>query len=292
VTSPTTVASPEPDLLAACAAYRRIARAIAVIRAAGPRPPDLATLARRVGQRPETLQRVFGAWAGVSPKRFAQALAAVRARVALGHGKDVLTSAFDAGVSGPGRLHDLLVAVEACSPGEVRSRGLGIAFACGTGPTPFGEAFVAATARGIHRLAFVDGPDAVARERGALAAAWPRARVRDDGAASAASLARVFARTGRPRPLHLWIRGTNFQIAVWRALLRVPPGGRTTYADVATLVAAPRAVRAVAGAVARNPVAWAIPCHRVLRGDGDLAGYAWGLDRKAAILGWEATRPA
>ena len=128
------------------------------------------------------------------------------------------------------------------------------------------------------------------RSKETISAAWPRARLRKDDSAAESHLARAFAPRARPLPLHLWIRGTNLQIAVWRALLRVPPGALTTYADVAKFVAAPRAVRAVASAIARNPVAWVIPCHRVLRGDGDLAGYAWGIDRKAAILGFEATR--
>jgi AraC family transcriptional regulator of adaptative response/methylated-DNA-[protein]-cysteine methyltransferase len=282
VTSPSVA-----DPLAACAAYRRVERAIDLVRAAGVDAPDLASLARSVAMRPFTFQRTFSAWAGVSPKRFAQVLAAARARVALGENRDVLGAALEAGLSGPGRLHDLLVSVEACSPGEVRSRGEGLEIRWAVGPTPFGEAFVAATPRGVHRLEFVDRADAVDAVLSDLARAWPRAAPRRDERA-ASILSRAFAPAGRPRPFHLWVRGTNLQVAVWRALLRIPVGSLATYSDVARFVSAPRSVRAVASSVARNPVAFVIPCHRVLARDGDLAGYAWGLARKAALLGREA----
>lgn len=286
----TETASDASEPFAACAAYRGVARAITAIRAAGARTPDLATLAESVGMRPLTLQRTFSAWAGVSPKRFAQVLAAARARVALGGGQAVLGAALDAGLSGPGRLHDLMVTVEACTPGDVRARGRGLTFAWGVGPTRFGEAFVAMTARGVHRLAFVEGAEEVARELAGLAQAWPQAAVREDARAARECLARAFAEQPGRVPFHLWIRGTNLQIAVWRALLRLPAGALSTYSGVARQIGTPRAVRAVAGAVARNPVAWVIPCHRVLRSDGDLAGYAWGLDRKTALVGWEGVR--
>jgi len=202
----------------------------------------------------------------------------------------VLDAAFEAGLSGPGRLHDLLVHVEACTPGELRSRGEGLGFVWGMAPTPFGEAFVAATPRGVHRIAFVAGRADALCELAELQAAWPRATAREESAVAAAHLARAFRPGGPPRPLHLWVRGTNLQIAVWRALLELPSGALVSYSDLARHVATPRAVRAVAAAVARNPVAWVIPCHRVVRRDGDLAGYAWGLDRKAALIGWEAAR--
>jgi AraC family transcriptional regulator of adaptative response/methylated-DNA-[protein]-cysteine methyltransferase len=276
------------DPLAACEAYRSVARAIGVLRAAGREPPDLEELARRVGMRPLALQRAFSAWAGVSPKRFAQTLAAARARVALRGRAGVMESALDVGLSGPGRLHDLMVTIEAVTPGEARGRGDGVAFTCGVGPTPFGLAWIATTGRGVHRLAFLESEaDAMDRVR-ELRGEWPRATVREDASASQALLARVFARPATPRPFHLWVRGTNLQVAVWRALLRVPEGALLSYGDVARLVSAPGPVRAVASAIARNPIAWLIPCHRVLRARGDLAGYAWGLDRKAALVGREA----
>jgi AraC family transcriptional regulator of adaptative response/methylated-DNA-[protein]-cysteine methyltransferase len=180
--------------------------------------------------------------------------------------------------------------IDAVTPGDVRSRGRGLVFSFGVGPTPFGSAFAASTPRGVHRLAFVEEARDAAREADALAAAWPLATLREDAPTAAGLLERAFAPRSRARPFHLWVRGTNLQVAVWRALLRVPLGALASYSDLAAMVSAPRTVRAVAGAIARNPVAWVIPCHRVLRRDGDLAGYAWGVDRKAAMVGWEAAR--
>lgn len=286
------LAPPPPDPLLACAAYRRIAGAIAALRLAGRDPPDLGTLAGIVGMKPLTLQRAFSAWAGVSPKRFAQVLAAARARVALRREDDVLSAALEAGLSGPGRLHDLLVTVEGVTPGDMRTRGAGLTFDWGVGPTPFGEAFVAVTPRGVHRLAFVEGRGEVEIELAALREAWPLARLHEDHVRARRQLACAFVRGRAPVPFHLWVRGTNLQLAVWRALLRLPPGALTTYGTVARFVQAPRAVRAVASAVATNPIAWLIPCHRVLRQDGAWGGYAWGLDRKAALVGHEALRGA
>jgi AraC family transcriptional regulator of adaptative response/methylated-DNA-[protein]-cysteine methyltransferase len=201
----------------------------------------------------------------------------------------VLSASIDAGISSPGRLHDLLVATEAVTPGELRSRGSGLVLRTGTGPTPFGEAFVATTGRGLHRLEFTGeaGPEEPERE---LARAWPRAELVRDDASARRTLERVFEPPARPKPLHLWLRGTNFQLQVWQALLRIPPGRLCSYTDLARFVEAPRAVRAVAGAVAANRLAFVIPCHRVLRLGGELGGYRYGLARKLAMLGWEAAR--
>lgn len=268
-------------------AFRRVVAALEVLRDEGPAAADLRRLARRLGVSADTVQRQFTAWAGLSPKRFALARAAARGRAALARGRDVLAAALDAGLSGPGRLHDALVHIEAVAPGDVRRGGAGVTFRVGTGPTPFGPAFVATTARGVHRIGFVGAPGDVAAERRALEAAWPAATIVDDDAAARAVLRTAFARAARTKPLRLWVRGTNLQVAVWRALLAVPPGACVAYADVAAAVGAPTAVRAVGSAVGRNPVAGVIPCHRVLRGDGGLGGYAWGLGRKAALLAAE-----
>jgi AraC family transcriptional regulator, regulatory protein of adaptative response / methylated-DNA-[protein]-cysteine methyltransferase len=276
-----------PDVERACRLYARIERAIAIVREQPESAADLPALARRLGVSASWLQRTFSAWAGVSPKRFAQALADVRARVLLARGEDVLGAALGAGLSGPGRLHDVLVKVSACSPGEVRSGGRGLVFHVGRGPTPFGSAGVVVTPRGIHRLAFLEGAEGLAGLLAATRRDWPHAVLERDDARIAALLADAFAPGSRARPLALWLRGTNLQIAVWRALLALPPGTALPYRELARLVEAPRAVRAVASALARNPVAWLVPCHRVLRSDGGLGGYAWGLDRKAAVLASE-----
>jgi AraC family transcriptional regulator of adaptative response/methylated-DNA-[protein]-cysteine methyltransferase len=274
-----------------------VARAIALLREAPPGTLDLGRLAERVGGSPSSLQRTFAAWAGVSPKRFALALADVRARARLRAGDDVLRATLGSELSSPGRLHDLLVNVSAVTPGEARTRGRGLAFTWGVGPTPFGRAFVALTERGIHRLAFLDRDDldsegGAGRAVEALCAEWPHASVAQEDARVAALLERVLAPRGAPRPLHLWLRGTNLQLAVWRALLALPSGAVLSYQALAERVSAPRAVRAVANAVARNPVAWVIPCHRVLRADGGVGGYAWGLERKQALLFSEALTPS
>lgn len=269
-----------------CRDYQLVERAIALL-GAGPARPSLGAAAARLGVSEGTLQRTFSAWAGVSPKRFLQALTREHARTTLRGSADVLSAALDVGLSGPGRLHDLLVTTEAVTPGEVRSRGAGLSIAWGVGPTPFGPALVAATPRGIHRLAFLSEGDP-GDEVAALAGAWPRAALREDAPAAGALLERVFAPPPRPRPLHLWIRGTNFQLQVWEALLRVPAGRLIAYQDLARLVAAPRAARAVGQAVAANPIAYLIPCHRVLRREGAPGGYRWGEARKRALIAREA----
>ncbi|HSO06492.1 MAG TPA: methylated-DNA--[protein]-cysteine S-methyltransferase, partial [Pelomicrobium sp.] len=164
--------------------------------------------------------------------------------------------------------------------------GAGLAIRWGIHPSPFGDVFAALTARGVCRLAFVDDE---AAERAALAAAWPQARLLRDDAAVAALTAAAFAGDGSAKP-PLWVRGTNFQIAVWRALLRVPDGAVCTYGDLAAAIGRPSAARAVGQAVGANPVACLIPCHRVIRGIGALGGYRWGPQRKRALLAWEAAR--
>lgn len=277
-------------LLEAHSDYRLVERAIALIAERAEDRPALGSLAMSLGVSEGKLQRTFSAWAGISPKRFLALLTREHARRVLARAEDVLGATLDAGLSSPGRLHDLLVTIEAVTPGDVRLRGEGLTIRWGVGPTPFGPAFVAATARGVHRLEFLEeSAGAVLR---ALATEWPRAELREDRRGTADLLGRIFAPRGRPLPLHLWVRGTNFQVQVWQALLRVPAGRLVSYGDLARFVEAPRAVRAVGSALAANPVAYAIPCHRVLRREGALGGYRWSEPRKLALIGWEAARHA
>ncbi len=268
--------------------YARVERAIAFLARNADRRPSLAEIARGAGLSPAHFQRLFTRWAGISPKRFLLFLTKEHALSLLRRSTTVLDAAFDAGLSGPGRLHDLLVSAEAATPGEVASGGKGIAITWGFAPTPFGECLLGLTDRGICHLAFV-GSGGRPAALGGLRRRWPRATLREDSILAGRTASRAFSGARRGRPgLHL--AGTNFQLKVWEALLRVPAGAATTYAEVARRIGRPTAARAVAGAVAANPVAWIIPCHRVLRSFGGLGGYRWGLERKQAMLGWEAAR--
>ena len=272
----------------AAADYARVERAIRFLEAHAESHPSLAEVARSAGLSPAHFQRLFTRWAGLSPKRFLQFLAKEHAVEQLRRSATVLDAAWDAGLSGPGRLHDLLVSSEAATPGEVASGGRGVSISWGFHPTPFGECLLGMTARGICHLSFV-GPGGRHAALADLGRRWPRASLREDGALASRTAERVFAGTGRGG-LRLHLAGTNFQLKVWEALLRIPPGAATTYGDVARRIGRPTAARAVASAVGANPVAWIIPCHRVLRSVGTLGGYRWGLERKRAMLGWEAAR--
>lgn len=275
--------------------YARIARAIAWLARHQDDRPDLARAAMAAGLSPWHFQREFRRWTGVSPKRFQSLLALDRARALLADGAPVLEAAFGAGLSGPSRLHDLAVGFDAATPGEIRTGGNGMALTCGFAESPFGRLFAAASPRGLTRLAFVQadsGEAALGTER----AAWPQARFVRDDAAVTGIVRRLFApdaaaeSDGTAVPVRLAPRGTNFQVKVWQALLAIPSGAVTTYAAIARAIGQPGAARAVGGACAANPIALLIPCHRVLRGTGALGGYAWGPERKRALLAWEAAR--
>ena len=262
--------------------YDLVARAIAELVSGD--EASLAALAARLGVSEFHLQRVFSEWAGVSPKRFLQFISKKRALAALRSERDVLSASLTAGLSSPGRLHDLLVTCEAVTPGEARSLGAGLRIRHGRHRTALGDAFVGVTERGICHLRFVDGhADPVAD----LRAEWPAATLIEDPRVAKERLDLL----AEPRaPIRLWLKGTNFQIKVWEALLRVPEGELVSYSHLARATGTPTAVRAVASAVAANPVAWLVPCHRVIRSSGVLGQYRWGPERKAALIGWEAAR--
>lgn len=270
--------------------FERIERAIGFLRQRQKAQPSLAEVAAHVGLSESHTQRLFTRWAGISPKRFLQYLTVEYAKQAMRETGDLLGVALDVGLSGPGRLHDLFVTMEAVSPGEFRRAAAGMTVRYGIGDTPFGPAWVATTTRGICHLSFVlpdiDHASWVQQRQ----QAWPGARLVEDPAQAAAVLRRVFDRKpGRAQGgLSLWLSGTNFQIQVWRALLRVPVGGLLSYGQLAALIGRPRAARAVGTAMANNPVAVLIPCHRVLRESGEFGVYHWGSERKAAMCAWEA----
>ncbi|NJD20530.1 MAG: methylated-DNA--[protein]-cysteine S-methyltransferase [Gemmatimonadetes bacterium] len=249
--------------------------------------PSLESVAAHVGLSPHHLQRVFRTAVGISPKRFLQFATSVRAgRVLDGRG-DVLHASWEAGLSGPGRLHDLMVSVHAMTPAQVRSRGRGVHLRWGVHGSPVGPCVLAASERGLAVLEFLErGTRTEARER--VASRWPAATLEEATEETGALAARVFGSAGAAGPLSLHVGGTNFQIRVWEALLSVPEGTLTTYGAVAaTLGLPPRASRAVGQAVGANPVAVVIPCHRVLRGTGALGGYRWGEERKVMLLARE-----
>jgi len=267
--------------------YERVARAIGYLRRHAVEQPDLSAVAQHVSLSEHHFQRLFTRWAGVSPKRFIQYLTIEHAKSRLAASSNVLDLAGAVGLSGPGRLHDLFVTLEAMSPGEYKAGGAGLAIRYGVHESPFGPTLVAVTARGICGLHFVDRvSDGAPR----LRRDWPGAELRQDPAGTAPIAERIFRplSSNAGRALALLVKGSNFQVKVWRALLELPFGSITTYGHIAERVGAPGAARAVGGAIGANPVAWLIPCHRVIRESGTLGGYRWGPDRKAVMLGWEA----
>lgn len=281
-----------PDDTQAALDYQRIERAIAFLAGHHREQPGLAAAARAAHLSEFHFQKVFTRWAGISPKRFVQFLTVEHAKQQLAASRAVLDAAFDAGLSGPGRLHDLFVSVEAVTPGEFKSRGAGVHIDYGVHPTRFGPCLLGVTKRGVCWLSFVEGesePAAVAE----LRAHWNGATFAERPAATAPIAAQVFRDLGaRPASLSLLVMGTNFQLKVWRALLRIPPGTVTTYAALGRKLGAGSASRAIGNAVANNAIGYLIPCHRVIRKNGLVTGYRWGTARKQAILGWEAARAA
>jgi len=264
--------------------YQRIARSIAWIGEHFRERPGLDDMARAAGVSPHHYARLFRRWAGVSPGRYLRALNLAAAKQAIDSGAGVLAASLGAGLSGPGRLHDLFVEFEAVTPGDYRARGRGLEIRWGVADSPFGPCLAGLTDRGLCYLGFLDEAGAA---RGLLASRWPEAKLVADPVATSRAVEDAF---GAQSPTRAWARGTNFQVRVWRALLELEPGETTTYGDVARRLDRPGAARAVGRAVGDNPLGVLIPCHRVLRGDGGLGGYRWGVERKLAVLTWESLR--
>ncbi len=269
--------------------YGRVESAIRFIEKEALRQPSLAEIANAAGLSEFHFQRLFSRWVGISPKRFLQFLTKEYARRLLQESRDVLSVTYDAGLSSPGRLHELFVTCEAVTPGEVKSRGEGLSIEYGFHPSPFGRCLLALTDRGICGLSFVQEAPEGSLVR-SLEARWPGARISQCEDATAAVARRIFTfdAPSEPGPLHLFVRGTNFQIQVWEALIRIPFGKAVTYEDIARHIGMPNAPRAVGNAVGSNPIPFLIPCHRVIRKLGEFGNYGEGPQRKKAILGWEA----
>jgi AraC family transcriptional regulator of adaptative response/methylated-DNA-[protein]-cysteine methyltransferase len=274
--------------------YERVARIIRHLDERHEEQPDLADLASRTGLSRYHFHRLFSRWAGVTPKDFLQCLTLAHARARLQRGESVLDAALDSGLSSPGRLHDLCITLEAATPGEIKTGGVGWTIDVGFANSPFGICYVGIGPRGVCHLAFVENA-----ERDAcsvpLRAAWPQARLRWNDAAARRLVAKVFQQSPeRSGAIHLraLVRGTPFQLRVWRALLSVPSGATISYGRLAAAISRSSAARAVGTAVAANPLAYLIPCHRVIRETGVLGEYRWGRDRKRLMLGWESARSA
>jgi AraC family transcriptional regulator of adaptative response/methylated-DNA-[protein]-cysteine methyltransferase len=253
--------------------------------------PSLEVLAEEVGETPTNLQKLFTRWAGLSPKGFLQAVTLDHARRLLDSGMPLLETALEVGMSGPGRLHDLFVTHEAMSPGAYKTRGAGLVIRYGFHLSPFGVALIMVTDRGLAGLSFNDaGGEKAAFDD--MSGRWPNATYVEDMAATAPCAARIFdpSRWRAEDPLRVVMIGTDFQLRVWDALLRIPMGTARTYSSIAAEIGSPSASRAVGAAIGANPVSFVVPCHRAIGKSGALTGYHWGLTRKRAILGWEAAR--
>jgi AraC family transcriptional regulator of adaptative response/methylated-DNA-[protein]-cysteine methyltransferase len=271
--------------------YSRIERAIFFLEENFRRQPELREVAKSVHLSEFHFQRLFRRWAGISPKRFVQFLTLEYAKKLLDQSHSVLDATYDAGLSSPGRLHDLFVNIEAMTPGEFKAKGAGLGISYGFHPSPFGECLLAVTEKGICGLGFI-GKGGRAGTLRDFQRRWPKARMEMNARLTQPYVSRIFGgqRGNGDRPLALVLRGTNFQVRVWEALLKIPLGSVTCYEDLASSLGKVRAARAVGGAVGRNPIAFLIPCHRVIRKVGVIGDYHWGAARKKAMLAWEAAR--
>jgi AraC family transcriptional regulator of adaptative response/methylated-DNA-[protein]-cysteine methyltransferase len=276
-------------LSTAAADYDIVRRAIAHIRGNWRAQPEIDVIANAAGVSATDLHHLFRRWCGLTPKAFLQALTLNHARELLRSSASVLDTAYEVGLSGPGRLHDLFVTHEAMSPGEWKASGEGLTITYGFHPCPFGMALVMTTPRGLAGLALADA----GKERAALRdmkSRWAKAKYVEDFASTAPTARRIFdaALWRKDQPLRVVLIGTDFEVRVWEKLLDIPMGKLTTYSDLATRAGAPKGARAVGAAVGKNPICFVVPCHRVIGKSGELTGYHWGLTRKRAMLGWEA----
>lgn len=272
--------------------YDLVRAAIEFLTADWQSQPGLTELARHLGVNETHCQKLFKRWCGLSPKEFVQSITVDRARQLLDGAASVLETAHEVGLSGGGRLHDLFVSHEAMTPGDYKRRGEGIEISYGFHPSPFGLALVMATSRGVAGLAFIDSDAERPAGLADMTRRWPKARFTEAPAITAPYAQRIFEPVTwqADQPVRLVLIGSDFEIKVWQALLKIPMGRAVSYADLARHLGCPTAARAVGSAVGRNPISFVVPCHRVLRGDGSLGGYHWGLTRKRALIGWETGR--
>lgn len=269
--------------------YARIAQAIGYIRENFKRQPGLDEIAGEVALSTAHFQRMFTEWAGISPKKFLQYTSIEYAKRIL---NETHASLFDAaqetGLSGTGRLYDLFVNIEGMTPGEYKNGGESLSINYSFAKSPFGEIFIAATDKGICCMEFADDHDAAFNS---LRKKFPNAKFTSIVDEVQQNALFIFTQDwSKLKEIKLHLKGTGFQLKVWETLLKIPVGGLTTYGDIAVGINNPRACRAVGTAVGENPVAFLIPCHRVIRASGELGNYHWGEIRKTAMIGWEAAK--
>lgn len=267
--------------------YDRIEAAIRYITTHATRQPGLKEIADSVHLSEFHFERLFSRWAGTTPQRFLRYLTKEHAKQLLDQSRDLLDVTYQTGLSSPGRLHDLFVTYEALTPGEYKQKGVGLAVTYGIHPTPFGDCLIGVTSRGICRLNFLQ-TDTRDQTMAEFRQAWSGANLTENEAITAPIIDRIFTREPSGKPLTLLLKGTNFQIKVWEALLQIPSGNVVSYETIARQIGSPNAVRAVGTACGQNGIGYLIPCHRVIQKVGGLGGYRWGLSRKQAMLGWEA----
>ncbi len=271
--------------------YDTIAAAVEFLSENWREHPSLDAVADHIGLSPAHFHKLFSRWAGISPKQFVQAIALDNARAMLRQSASVLDATYEVGLSGPGRLHDLFVSYEAMTPGDYKVGGEGLEIAYGFHASPFGITVAMATDRGLAGIGFADS-DGQARSDTLfeMMGRWPRATFVEDPNRTAPYMESIFSpdQWSADRPLKIVLIGSEFDVSVWRTLLKIPNGAASSYSDVAEHIGNPRAVRAVGSAVGRNPIPFVVPCHRVFRKSGELGGYHWGLTRKQAIIGWES----
>ncbi len=282
--------------------YQKIAAAIEYFVDHQQQQPGLAELSAHVGMSEFHLQRIFSDWVGVSPKQFLKFITKEQAKARLREGP-VLQAALDSGLSGAGRLHDLMISCEGVTPGEFKNQGAGITIQFGVHPSPFGFCLLAQTAKGVCNLVFFDNPEQQHAHIAFLREQWPNANLVADAEATAETIGKIFPEQANlPQPnsrqkgtpgkmsLNVLLKGSPFQLKVWEALLSIPQGELVSYQQVADRINAPSSVRAVASAVAKNNIGYLIPCHRVIRSSGDFSQYRWGANRKRLMIGWEASQ--
>lgn len=266
--------------------YERIKKVILYLEKHYLEQPDLKKLAKLTGLSEFHFHRLFTRWAGVTPKDFLKFLTAQHAKQLLNESRDLLHTSLESGLSGPGRLHDLFVTVEAVTPGEYKSKGAGVKIEYGYHDGPFGTFLLAITKRGICHLAFCD--DDKKKALNELKEIWANAEFHLNQK-STASMAKNFFDLKAKGKVSLLLMGTSFQLKVWEALLRIPDSYLVSYADIAKAIGSPKASRAVGSAVGKNDIAFLIPCHRVIRETGVIGEYRWGKSRKKAMLAWESS---
>jgi AraC family transcriptional regulator of adaptative response/methylated-DNA-[protein]-cysteine methyltransferase len=282
----------EPMTISGSHHYDQVARAIDYLYEHFREQPSLDEVAAQVNMSAFHFQRIFTEWAGISPKRFLQYLTTDDLKQRMGNFNNLLDAADDAGLSGQSRVYDLFVNLEAVTPQEYKEKGSGIVIEYGFHQTPFGEVIIGVTERGICHLAFVSDGDRMNAVAG-LEMAWENATLKQNGRITEKTATIIFnPKEAKDQKLNILVKGTNFQVKVWNALLQIPMGSVSTYQSIAASIGAPKALQAVGSAVGANPVAYLIPCHRVIRKNLIIGEYHWGTERKKAILGWEMARTA